>query len=95
MSLLPLPPVFGRGSASLLLQGGPLLPLTVEKSLGYFVILSALSAQPFGMQEKLRVDATRFGIKKKTACLCRKSCEDCNWREVLCGEMAISVAAGR
>ena len=62
--LLPLPPVFGRGSASLLLQGGPLLPLTVEKSLGYFVILSALSAQPFGMQEMLRVDATRFGIKK-------------------------------
>ena len=31
-----LPPVFGRGSALLLLQGGPLLPLTVEKSLGYF-----------------------------------------------------------
>ena len=40
--LLLLPPVFGRGSALLLLQGGPLLPLTVEKSLGYFVILSAV-----------------------------------------------------
>ena len=41
VSLMPLPPVFGRGSALLLSQGGPLLPSTVEKSLGYFVILSA------------------------------------------------------
>ena len=30
VSLLPLPPIVGRGSALLLVQGGPLLPLVVE-----------------------------------------------------------------
>ena len=49
VSLLPLPSSFGRGSASLLSQGGPLLPSTVEKSLGFVVSLSALFALPLGM----------------------------------------------
>ena len=43
VSLLPLPPIVGRGSALLLLQGGPLLPLVVEKSLGYYTALISFS----------------------------------------------------